>query len=207
LSANYEPQDLGWDPAWNDRLPSGAAGNDWKDFFDRCDPSAWHEAGEAEQERRPVRCVTWFVAMAFCIWDGGYLPSAAELSYAAMGGTEQATYPWGDAPPIDPQHAVYGPWSETATQSVGSLPAGNGRWGQSDLVGNVWEWCSYNAREAGDCEECTCNSFNSDFVNGRSFGGSYEATAEEANALSFQRVPLAQGVYLRDRGIRCARAP
>lgn len=44
---------------------------------------------------KPVNCVPWHVLMAFCIWDGGRLPTDAEWSYAAQAGSEQRTFPWG----------------------------------------------------------------------------------------------------------------
>ena len=44
-----------------------------------------HTAGA--QENLPIDCVNWYEAYAFCIWDGGFLPSEAEWEYAAAGGS------------------------------------------------------------------------------------------------------------------------
>ena len=105
-------------------------------------------------EERPINCITWYEAYAFCSWDGGFLPSEAEWNYAAAGGAEQRIYPWGAAPPT-PSHASY---SVDATQQcmgdgvsgctladlipVGTKPPGDGKYGQSDLAGNLMEWTS-----------------------------------------------------------------
>src|SRR6202007_2812018 len=51
------------------------------------------------QENLPMNCVNWYESYAFCIWDGGFLPSEAEWEYAAAGGSQQREYPWGATAP------------------------------------------------------------------------------------------------------------
>src|SRR5262249_53465564 len=97
----------------------------------------------AGNETRPIDCITWYEAFAFCVWDGGRLPTEAEWNYAASGGSEQRAYPWSNGPmstAIDDSYAVYCGSSCDTTANVGSKPNGNGKWGHADLGGNVSEW-------------------------------------------------------------------
>jgi len=122
-----------------------------------------------ENESRPVNNVDWFLAFAFCAWDGGRLPTEAEWEYATAGGDENRPYPWGDAKPA-PSLAVYdctgdgsasGDCDPTGVLPVGSRPAGNGRWGHADLAGNILEWTldhyeplGYGDVAPGGCNDC-----------------------------------------------------
>ncbi len=129
----------GWDPAWNGQLSMNPA---TIRAALRCDAKyeTWTDAPGAN-ESRPINCVDWYEAFAFCIWDGGRLPTEAEWNYAAAGGNDQRPYPWSTTPSdvtIDPSYAVY---NGAPLAVVGSKsPKGDGRWGHSDLAGNVWGW-------------------------------------------------------------------
>ncbi len=146
-------RDPGWDAAWNTNLPSDSAA--FKGLLactgeagQLTDSQTWTDAPGAN-ENRPINCVNWFEAEAFCTWDGGRIPTEAEWTYAAAGGSDQRVYPWGPTDPgMNANLAVWGCYfNGTGSCSgvenigvVGSIPAGNGKWGQSDLAGNVWEW-------------------------------------------------------------------
>lgn len=119
------------------------------------------------REQHPIAGVSWFLAMAFCIWDGARLPTDAEWAYAAAGGDEQRLYPWGPDLVIDPavwqcgdkygSPFMYASCSAVDLLPVGSRPNGRARWGHEDLLGNADEWlldifCAPPTR--GLCKDC-----------------------------------------------------
>lgn len=59
---------------------------------------------KAALDSKAINCVPWHVLMAFCIWDGGRLPTDAEWSFAAQAGSEQRAFPWGS---IDAKSLVH----------------------------------------------------------------------------------------------------
>jgi formylglycine-generating enzyme required for sulfatase activity len=134
--------DAGWDIAWNANLPADAAA---LVKAVKCSPyiQTWTDDASGD-EALPMNCVNWYVANEFCTWDGGRLPTEAEWNYAAAGGSEQRKYPWGAATP-DCSFANFKPSDYCAGNGVpnrvgSESPKGDGKWGQSDLAGNVGEW-------------------------------------------------------------------
>jgi formylglycine-generating enzyme required for sulfatase activity len=114
-----------------------------------CEPTygavTW-TASAGANENMPINCINWYEALAFCIWDGGFLPSEAEWNFAASGGSEHRPYPWGSAAPSTGPYAAYAcnikdPTSGSCRAApVGAFPLGNGKYGHADLSGNLWEW-------------------------------------------------------------------
>jgi formylglycine-generating enzyme len=114
-------------------------------------------------ENLPINCVTWWESYAFCIWDGGFLPSEAEWEYAAAGGggaNGQREYPWGTtAPGTADQYAIYELYytgNATDIAPVGYASLGAGNWGQFDLAGEVYEWNLdwYASPYVDPCTDC-----------------------------------------------------
>lgn len=89
-------------------------------------------------EYLPITCLTRHEALAFCLWDGGRLPTVAEYSFAASGGEEQRPYPWGTE--ADPSRSVNQSTPQGWRVPVGSRPLGRARWGQLDLAGSRFEF-------------------------------------------------------------------
>jgi formylglycine-generating enzyme required for sulfatase activity len=186
-----------------------------------CGYSTW-TASAGSQENLPINCVTWWESYAFCIWDGGFLPSEAEWEYAAAGGSQQLEYPWGSTAPgtacpgTGCQYAIYncdypsgsGSCTEvTNIAPVGTATLGVGAWGQLDLAGEVWEWnLDWYATYVDPCTDCADLSAASDRV---VRGGGWDI------GTSFLLPPYRYGFYGfftpsardLDLGFRCARTP
>ncbi len=217
--AAYEP---GWQVTWNENLATDAAS--WDQNL-ACDGSeANWTASPGANENRPINCISWYEAYAFCIWDGGFLPSDAELNFTESGGGQQRVYPWSSPPSsedIDCSYANYGGGSYGAagfcsaggTNDVGSeSPKGDGLFGQSDLGGNVWEWVLDTDSDGGGCTDCadfaptpTPPGLPASYTNirgnrGGGLGAGFSlqvATADDQPAASRST----------EQGARCGRAP
>ncbi len=208
LRAAYGFSEPGWNIAWNENLPSN-----WAVAF-ICDTSPSWTPAPGPNERRPIGCLSWYAALAFCIWDDGFLPSEAEWNYAAAGGSEQRVYPWSNPASdttVSAGHAVYLEGS-TNPQDVGSRsPLGDGRYGHADLAGNVAEWVL--DEHAPLQEECVKDCANFPYLNPNLppqgvqnrvvRGGSFKDPP--AGLVASSRV---EGVRVGDfMGARCARTP
>ena len=212
--ANHKPEagsgrnpnndlDPGWEARWNDSLPADEA--ELISSVQVCDSRFTTYA--ADDATLPMNCLTWYQAYAFCIWDGGRLPTDAELNYAAAGGAEQRMFPW-SAPPdseeIDAQHATYLPEAEGPARVGSKSPLGDGKWGQADLSGNEWEWCQDWYRPYQD--RCiNCADLASDYTIRVIRGGDFYS--DEESLYSFSRLYHAPKQPDFGVGVRCARAP
>jgi formylglycine-generating enzyme len=206
MGAGKNPNDLdrdpGWDVAWNSLLPAtgGLA------TVVQCSKGSYTAAAGAN-ENLPVTCVSWYEAFAFCIWDGGRLPTEAEWNYAAAGGAEERPYPWGSSAPDD-AHAVFCTGTCGPVQPVGlKAPLGDGKWGQVDLVGNAWEWnldVYASAYVQVACEDCANTASTPSSLRVFRGGSAGNAASVLFSATRNDRIPTDHNAYI---GLRCARSP
>lgn len=188
--------DTGWNSAWTALLP--ATRNDLSAAL-LCDGLV------AQTPSDPVRCVSWYVAQAFCIWDGGRLPTEAEWNYTAAGGAEQRVYPWSTPPSsmtISASHATY---QAGAPLRPGAHVLGGGRWGHADLAGNVREWVFDNFSSPYSSMACVDCANHSAAVNRATRGGSFLNSA--TNLIAPARGSSPPTTLTRATGMRCARNP
>jgi formylglycine-generating enzyme required for sulfatase activity len=212
----------GWDTTWNSSLATNTAALVSDVIV--CRDSGLHTyygSPTIDTEVRPINCITWFEALAFCIWDGGFLPTEAEWNYAASGGEQQRAYPWSDPPgtlTLDSAHASYSPDNGTNCVgdgmpgcdvtdfvAVGTKPAGDGRWGQSDLAGNVIEWTLdwFADTYPLPCTDCA-NLVQPSQASRVLRGGAFDQGARGAAGSRSYDGPMDHNYHI---GVRCARTP
>jgi formylglycine-generating enzyme len=226
----------GYEPGWVATDDSNIALNDTNlacdpmQFFTIQEPfpvQATWTATPGAQETLPIDCVNSYEAYAFCIWDGGFLPSEAEWVYAAAGGSQQREYPWGSMDPgTSNQYAIYAcnypSGSGTCTLGdagvgapniapVGTAMKGAGLWGQLDLAGNLWEWnLDWEDAYADPCTDCADVTADGGIVGDGLFrivGGGSFLVPDALSLLPPRRIvggPAPGDVSI---GFRCARTP
>jgi formylglycine-generating enzyme required for sulfatase activity len=175
---------------------------------------AWTPSPGAN-ENLPINGVNWYEAYAFCIWDGGFLPSEAEWEYAAAGGNEQRQYPWGSTDPeLTDQYAIYDcdypsgfltcSGAEGVFAPVGTATLGVGRWGQLDLAGDVSEWVLDHVADYQEpCTDCAyLDATEGNVVRGASVADSTLNCLTPTFRVYFPPTHRAGAT-----GFRCARTP
>ena len=197
------------DPGWQLQYPLPKTREALKAQLN-CPGSTWTDVASGTGQL-PMNCVDFFVAYAFCIWDGGRLPTEAEWNRAAAGGNQQRVYPWSvpaEATAITPADAVYG-LTAPLPPAVGSRqPLGEGLWGHADLAGSLYEWTLdlyWDPYVVDLCDNCLSTTGMN--VNGSGYrsirGGSFahaEAQLRVSSRLS-QKEDEPQNYV----GFRCAR--
>ena len=116
---------------------------------------------QEELDVKALNCVGWHLFKAFCAWDGGRVPTEAELVAAYKnGGT--TSYPWGDdfdgsrlnharnSPfPVKPGRRMRGSGADAYDADIavfvsapGRRPSGANAKGAHDVAGNLLHWTS-----------------------------------------------------------------
>ncbi len=225
----------GWRPPMNAGANPAIPGSGWKSEYTAALPASgsamttaikacgnpaaivtWTDT-PGSSDNKPTNCVNWYEAFAFCIWDGGRLPTEAEWEYAAVGGSEDRLYPWGCAAP-DLMRAAYdckyGGGTDCDKATVGqianvvSLTPGKSRWGQYHMAGNMTEWMLdgydgefYKKKSAG-CANC----YGADYTSGASLrSATWRHDQTDYLRGAFRNYATARTDRFDDTGIRCAR--
>ncbi len=96
-----------WNPEWDQYLPATrdaliASLKQCSQTNGEMPQPSWSDT-VGMNENLPINCVSWYLAFAFCAWDGGRLPTEAEWGYAAIRDVQvslfPSIYPWGNLPP------------------------------------------------------------------------------------------------------------
>jgi formylglycine-generating enzyme len=209
----------GWQEEWDDLMPANSEelleSLQAQDEYCNENFRTW-TAGITNSECLPMNCIDFYVAFAFCIWDGGRLPTEAEWEFAATGGSENRLFPWGATTPT-PDLAVYeclgvgtSVCGSSDIREIGDrAPLGDGLFGHSDLAGNMLERTldAYSATFYAERRASGGNVANlaPGDTEGAVRGGSYITDGSRLRA-------AARYVVYRDHrwdgvGFRCARNP
>jgi formylglycine-generating enzyme required for sulfatase activity len=209
-STGKNPNDIsdnGWQFPWRQDMSQDAM--ELKMALN-CDTApTWTDMMDAN-ESRPINCVNWYEALAFCIWDGGRLPTEAEWNYAAAGGTDQRAFPWSDPSTSTTFDSTYAE-SDIFDSSHLALPVGSkstksdGKWNHADLASNMAEFVRdsfVSPYASGQCTDCATFSPDTTRV---VRGGAYNNVTTAL--LSSARASTSPTTRSNQFGFRCARKP
>ncbi|HET9931477.1 MAG TPA: SUMF1/EgtB/PvdO family nonheme iron enzyme [Polyangiaceae bacterium] len=133
------------------------AGACTKDGVDCASQSTY---GKADKAKLPMVCVEFSQAERYCAFRGKRLPTTDEWEWAARGGSEGRTYPWGNDKPAT-QLCWAGKQKQLEACEVGSHPLDKSRDGLLDMAGNVLEFTTTENDAAAAVRIARGGSWNS----------------------------------------------
>jgi formylglycine-generating enzyme len=140
--AHPQIPETGWRASWNQDLEFVYSKYEPPKQYFGCEIPFYQKV--EEYQTHPINCIGWQKAQAFCISEGGRLPTSAEWEFAAAGGEENRLYPWGKEEP-NSSRALFLCGGELSQEcflqrdKYGLRSSGASKFGHIDLAGNSTE--------------------------------------------------------------------
>jgi formylglycine-generating enzyme required for sulfatase activity len=202
----------GWSPTWDGLMPSSAVA--LVANVTRCAANSTYTVAEGPNELKPMNCMTWYEAFGFCVWDGGFLPTEIQRTFAAANGDDNRYFPWGGTT-LDANHALWGYCGTGVSTNcsvldityVGQFPLGVSAYGQHDMTGSMWEWVfDYDGGAwppADRCDDCVNTTPDANMIRLIRGGGWSQSQVEQP--VTYRNANDDPSTYWKNVGIRCAR--